>query len=330
MGAIERNYLSRMNRRDFTTKSIITTMGILATKLMPETASAQAGKGRTIHNIINASAGGMGSMGLKNIIQGDYRNYVSPFFLLDEFDMHLPKGAPFRVDAHPHAGIIPTTYLLAGNAHHRDSMDNDFEYEAGDFIQFTSDKGALHMEETGSGLFKTGGVFHGFQGWLNIPSELKKAEPYSTLVKSESIGVVEKGNARIRVILGEVFGVKSTTQLLMPVMYWHVSMKEGAALELPVDTSQNVFIYLQDGQLDINGNAINKSQAVLFERDGDAVYLKAKVASELLVLGGAVNNEPYMAYGPFVLNNEQEVRQAYADFQQGKFGDLAKTNGVNR
>ena len=308
----------------------MTTMGILANDLVPETASAQVAKGRTIYKIISASTGGMGKMGLKNIIQGDYQNYVSPFFLIDEFEMQLPKGAPFRVDAHPHAGIIPTTYLLKGNAHHRDSMDNDFEYKAGDFIQFTLGKGALHMEETGSELFKNGGVFHGFQGWLNIPSQLKKSAPYSTHIKEENIEVVEKGNAKIRVILGEVFGVKSKTQLLMPVIYWHVSMKEGATLALPVATSQNAFVYLQSGQLEINGTQVNTSQAVLFERDGDTIQLKAKTASEILVLGGAVNNEPYMAYGPFVLNNEQEVRQAYMDFQQGKFGDLAKTNGVNR
>lgn len=307
------------------------TMGILAKDMMPETASAQQGKARTIHKIINSSAGGMGKMGLKNIIQGDYQNYVSPFFLIDEFGpMQLPKGAPFRVDAHPHAGIIPTTYLLKGNAHHRDSMDNDFEYKAGDFIQFTSGKGALHMEETGDELYQKGGVFHGFQGWLNMPSKLKKSEPYSTHVKEENISVVEKGKVKIRVILGEVFGVKSKTQLLMPVIYWHISMQENATITLPVETSQNAFIYLQDGQLEINGTQVNTSQTALFERDGDFIEINAKAASEFLVLGGEVNNEPYKAHGPFVLNNEQELAQAYSDFQQGKFGDLVKTNGIKR
>ena len=306
-------------------------MGILAKDLTPATALATSQKKRTIYQIINSSAGGMGKMGLKNIIQGDYQNYVSPFFILDEFGpMQLQKGTPFRVDAHPHAGIIPTTYLLKGNAHHRDSMDNDFEYKAGDFIQFTAGKGALHMEETGDELYKNGGVFHGFQGWLNIPSNLKKSEPNATLIKEESIKVIEKDNIKIRVILGEVFGVKSNTQLLMPVIYWHISMLENATLELPVETSQNAFVYLQDGQIEINGSPINRSQAVLFERDGNFIQIKAKTASEFLVLGGAVNNEPYVAHGPFVVNNQQELAQAYYDFQQGKFGDLVRTNGRRR
>lgn len=281
-------------------------MGILFKKRMPENTAIQDGKWRNVHKIINSSVGMMGKMKLKNIIQGNYQNYVSPFFLLDEFGpMELPASAPFRVDAHPHAGIIPTTYLLKGNAHHRDSMDNDFQYNAGDFIQFTSGKGALHMEETGDELFEKGGVFHGFQAWLNLPSKLKKAEPYSTHVKNQNIGVIEKENSTIKVILGEVFGMKSKTQLLMPVIYWHITMKENAMLELPVDVSQNAFIYLQNGQIEINDSQIaDTSQTILFERDGDYIKIKAKQKSELLVLGGEVNNEPYISDGPFVLNNQ--------------------------
>ncbi|HVM89064.1 MAG TPA: pirin-like C-terminal cupin domain-containing protein [Puia sp.] len=305
---------------------------ILSDNLGAASASTSQQKYRTIYKIISPSSGGMGKMGLKNIIKGDYQSYVSPFFLLDEFGpMQLSNGFPFRVDAHPHAGIIPTTYLLKGTAHHRDSMGNDFEYKAGDFIQFTSGKGALHMEETGDELYKNGGVFHGFQGCLNIPPKLRKSEPSASHTKEGDISIVEKENTKIRVMLGEVFGVKSKTHLLMPVVYWHISMKENATIELPVEAAQNVFIYLQEGQLEINSSqSVKTSQTVLFERDANTIQIKANEASEFLVLGGEVNNEPYIAEGPFVLNNEQEIRQAYIDFQKGKFGDLAKTNGKRR
>lgn len=321
-----------MKRRDFIKKSAIMTTGISAVHSTHASTLGQEQKLRTVYKIIDSTAGGMGNMALKNIIQGNYQHYVSPFFLLDEFGpLQLSKAAPFRVDAHPHAGIIPTTYLLKGNAHHRDSMDNDFEYKAGDFIQFTSGKGALHMEETGAELYKNGGVFHGFQGWLNIPSKLKKSAPDASHIKMENIGVVKQNDATIRVILGEVFDVKAKTQLLMPVIYWHISMNENAVLELPVEPALNAFIYLQDGQLEINdAQNINTSQAVLFERDGGYIKLKANKASELLVLGGEVNNEPYVAQGPFVVNTQQDLTQAYADFQQGKFGDLVSTNGIRR
>jgi redox-sensitive bicupin YhaK (pirin superfamily) len=322
-----------MNRKKFiktlTTMATVITGGSLLTT-MASLSNQQ--KKRTIHKVISPTSDNLGKLPLKNIIQGNYQNYVSPFFLFDEFGpMQLPKGAPFRIDAHPHAGIIPTTYVMQGNAHHRDSMDNDFEYTAGDFIYFTSGKGALHMEETGEELYINGGVFQGFQGWLNIPSKLKKSEPNAGLVKSENIKMVEKENLKIRVILGEVFDVKSETNLLMPVIYWHISIKENTILELPIDPLQNVFIYVQNGQLEINETQIlNTSQTVLFERDGDYIHLNAKKETEFLVLGGEVNNEKYVSNGPFFLNNEEELDQAYVDFQKGKFGDLEKTNGKRR
>ncbi|PWK77259.1 hypothetical protein LX99_03070 [Mucilaginibacter oryzae] len=306
------------------------TTGIITNDLAAG-ASAKS-NGRSVFKIIEPSNASMGRMALKSVLQGNYQNYVSPFFVFDEFGpMELPQGAPFRVDAHPHAGIIPTTYLFKGNAHHRDSMGNDFQYHEGDFIQFTSGKGALHMEETGDDLFEHGGTFHGIQSWLNIPSHLKKAAPYAGKINKEDIPVYQAANLMIRVILGEVFGVRSKTELLMPVIYWHVTADQGAPIDLPVDKGQNAFIYMLKGQLRINEQeTAHNGQAVLFERDGGLLHLKAEAAAEFLVLGGAVNNEHYAAAGPFVLNNEEELRQAYLDFEAGKFGDPAKTNGVRR
>lgn len=320
-----------IDRRNFIKTSAIMAAGISASQILSANSITPGKYQRSIYKILSSTNSNMGRMGLKNIIQGDYQNYVSPFFLLDEFGpMELPKGAPFRVDAHPHAGIIPTTYLLKGNAHHRDSMDNDFQYKEGDFIQFTSGKGALHMEETGDELFKEGGVFHGMQGWLNIPPVLKKSEPQAYHSMREHINTVEKESATIKVILGEIFGTTSTTQLLMPVIYWHVFMKEHSSLELPIPANQNSFVYLLNGRLEAHENQIESGQTILYERDGDFIKLKATTKAEFLVLGGEVNNEPYVAHGPFVVNTQKELEQAYSDFQQGKFGDLEKTNGVKR
>ncbi|OMP76573.1 MULTISPECIES: pirin family protein [unclassified Chitinophaga] len=306
--------------------------GILATDLMSVAMSTQKKVPRSLYKVIKSSGSNMGKMTLKNVIQGNDQNHVSPFFLIDEFGpMQLPKGAQFRVDAHPHAGIIPTTYLLKGNAHHRDSMGNDFQYYEGDFIQFTSGRGALHMEETGDDLYKNGGVFQGIQCWLNIPSHLKKSNPSASYLKKDDIELVISENVTIRVILGEVYGVKSPIKLLMPVIYWHISLKENTYLDLPVDPTQNVFIYLLTGKLKVNDHQeVNAGDAALFERDGDFIKIRAKKDANFLVLGGEVNNEPFVANGPFVLNNEQELRQAYEDFKNGKFGNIAETNGIRR
>lgn len=320
-----------MDRRDFIINSGIMITGIASTQNVTASSTLVQHE-RSVFKIMNAKAAQMGGMTLKNVIHGNYQNYVSPFFLFDEFGpVNLQAGTPFRVDAHPHAGIIPTTYILEGDTHHRDSLGNDFQYEQGDFIQFTSGKGALHMEETGDKLYRNGGRFHGIQSWINIPSKLKKSEPTASLTKKEDIGIVNLEGATIRVILGEVLGVKSATKLLIPVIYWHISMNEGSSLKLPVDPKQNAFIYLIKGQLEVRDKQyVTSGQSVLYERDGDFISIKANQKSELLILGGEVNNESYVTNGPFVLNNESEIRQAYFDFQQGKFGDLVQTNGIRR
>lgn len=269
---------------------------------------------RSVYRIVQSSNANMGRMNIRNVIQGNYQDYVSPFFIMDEFGpMQLSRGMPFRVDAHPHAGIIPTTYLFEGNAHHRDSMGNDFQYDQGDQ------------------LFEQGGTFHGIQSWLNIPGRLKQSSPYASHIKQEDIPVAEIGDAKIRVILGEVPGVKSNTSLLMPVIYWHVTQKENSTVELPVDPTQNAFVYLLSGPLELQGGRLaDPGQAVLYERDGDLIKVKASKAADYLVMGGEVNIEPFAANGPFVLNNERELQQAYIDFQHGLFGDADKTNGVRR
>jgi hypothetical protein len=319
-----------MNRRHFIKNTAMITTAMLAGNLT--SASEPQNGERNIYKILSASDAHLGSLALKNVIRGNYKNYVSPFFILDEFGpMMLPKGSPFRVDAHPHAGIIPTTYLFAGNAHHRDSMGNDFQYHEGDFIQFTSGRGALHMEETGDELYENGGNFHGIQSWLNIPSHLKKSEPQAGHIRKEDISVVETESVIIRVILGEVFGVRSKLDLLMPVIYWHISAKGRTTLELPADASQNVFVYLLNGQLNLKGDQeLKPSQVALYERDGGFIRIKTDAAADFLVLGGEVNNEAYAADGPFVLNSIEELQQAYADFHAGKYGDLDKTNGIRR
>lgn len=98
-----------------------------------------------------------------------------------------------------------------------------------------------------------------------------------------------------------------------------------------MDPTQNAFVYLLSGQLELQGGRLaDPGQAVLYERDGDLIKVKASKAADYLVMGGEVNTEPFAANGPFVLNNERELQQAYIDFQHGLFEDADKTNEVRR
>ncbi len=169
-----------MKRREFIKGSAI--IGATATVpflLRGESGMFETNTGRKVYQILNANKTMVGTLPVLRAFAGDHNDYVSPFVFFDEFGPVKvnPKDKPLRVGAHPHAGIIPTTYFLDGAGHHKDSLNYDFQIGKGDFMMFSSGRGAIHMEETGQKLYDDGGLYHGFQIWLNMPSKFKFTDP---------------------------------------------------------------------------------------------------------------------------------------------------------
>jgi redox-sensitive bicupin YhaK (pirin superfamily) len=233
-----------------------------------------------------------------------------------------PRQAPLRVDAHPHAGIIPTTYFLAGNGHHRDSLNYDFQIAKGDFMMFSSGRGAIHMEETGQKLFDDGGLYHGFQIWLNMPAKYKFTDPATNVFRPEKMATLSEHNYSASVVLGQLFGAKSKIETQFPAFYFHISINAGAKLSIPTDPQHNAFIYVISGGLEAEGRRmVEPNQVILYERGESLINIYSEGPSEILLLGGKPHNEPVYAYGPFVMNTEQEIRNCIASYQSGKMGD---------
>jgi redox-sensitive bicupin YhaK (pirin superfamily) len=142
------------------------------------------------------------------------------------------------------------------------------------------------------------------------------------------MGFIEKENYSIKIVLGEVFGVKSKIELLSPAFYFHIKMKANCRLDIPTNPTHNAFVYLIDGKLEVDGQKeIKKNQVVLYERGETNISLFSKENVELLVLGGAPLNETVYAYGPFVMNTEQEINQCIMDYNAGKMGNPDVVNG---
>lgn len=314
-----------MERREFIKGSAI----IGATVVSPTVLGAESGlvaskKARKVYRVLRADKTMVGTLPVLRAFAGDHNDYVSPYVFFDEFGpvMVNPNDKPLRVDAHPHAGIIPTTYFLNGSGHHRDSLNYDFQISKGDFMMFTSGKGAIHMEETGKQLFDGGGIYHGFQIWLNMPSKYKFIDPATDVYRRDKMAEVQGENYSGTVVLGELFGNKSGIETLFPVFYYHLKLQEGAKLSVPVAPQHNAFIYVIDGSIETEGRRqVEKNQVVLFERGDDMVEIFAAKGAELLMLGGQPHNETVYAYGPFVMNTEQEIIKCYNDYRSGKMGN---------
>jgi redox-sensitive bicupin YhaK (pirin superfamily) len=320
-----------MERKEFIKGSAIIGAALVAPEIVKAASGLTASKSeRKVHQVISAKKTMVGTLPVLRAFAGDNNDYVSPYVFFDEFGpVNLnPKNKPLRVEAHPHAGVIPITYFLSGSGHHRDSLNYDFQIEKGDFMLFTSGRGAIHMEETGQKLYDDGGLYHGFQIWLNMPTKHKFISPTTVVYHEAEMGFVQKENYSAKVVLGEGFGVKSKIETLFPAFYFHVKIEANTKLEIPTNPTHNAFIYLIDGKLEVEGNrAIEKNQVVLYQRNADYISVFAKEKSELLILGGAPHNETVYAYGPFVMNTEQEIKQCINNYQSGKMGNPDLVNG---
>lgn len=286
---------------------------------------------RKVYRVLNTDKTLVGTLPVLRAFAGDHNDHVSPFVFFDEFGpvQVNPQDKPLRVDAHPHAGIIPTTYFLSGSGHHRDSLNYDFQISKGDFMMFTSGKGAIHMEETGQKLYDDGGIYHGFQIWLNLPAKYKWVDPSTVVYRPQQMATQETPDYKATVVLGELNGAKSKVETLFPVFYFHVHIKPGGKISIQTDPSHNAFAYIINGNVEASERkAVKQNQVILYERGESHINLFSAEGAELLICGGKPHNEPVFAYGPFVMNNEAEIRKCFADYQAGRMGNPELVNGL--
>lgn len=322
-----------MKRRSFLKGSAIVGASLATPVLMNANSGMWGATGnRKVHRILNSDRTTVGTLPILRAFAGDHQDFVSPFVLLDEFGpVNLEPGAdPLRVDAHPHAGVIPTTYFLAGNGHHKDSLNYDFQIGKGDFMMFSSGRGAIHMEETGMKLYQDGGDYHGFQIWLNMPAQYKLIPPTTAVYKDKQLDEINRADFSAKVILGELFEARSSVNLLSQAFYYHITMKPNARLDIPTDPGHNAFIYAINGSMELEDRqALVAHQLALYERGSSVIRLFSPEGAEFLLLGGQPLDEPVFSYGPFVMNNEAQIHQCIADYRAGKMGNPDVVNGLS-
>ncbi|MEZ5017979.1 MAG: pirin-like C-terminal cupin domain-containing protein [Flavipsychrobacter sp.] len=320
-----------MSRRKFIKGSAI----IGASVAMPSVLLGQSGMfssrtNRKIYRVLNADRVNVGTLPVMRAFAGNHLDHVSPFVLFDEFgpiDV-TPGQDALRVDAHPHAGVIPTTYFLSGSGHHKDSLDYDFQIGTGEFMMFSSGRGAIHMEESGQKLKDDGGNLHGFQIWLNMPAQHKYDDPSTIVYRDQHMPTLVEKDYTAKVVLGEMNGAKSTIETFTPTFYYYIKLNPQGRIDIPVDPTHNAFVYHVSGQVEIEDqHELKLHQIALYQRGGNNINIYSETGAEVFVMGGQPLNEPVFAYGPFVMNNEEQIHRAYADYSSGKMGD---PNEVNR
>jgi len=255
----------------------------------------------------------------------DQTNLFDPFLLFDHFAFNDPLEGPILgFPTHPHRGIETVTYMLEGDVRHRDSLGNVGVIGPGDVQWMTSGRGILHEEMPRRG---PSGLVNGFQLWVNLPAAQKMGPPRYQEVSASSIPTARVGGASVRVVAGEHGGVTGpVTEIAANPLYMDVTLEAGAEIRLPTSEGHTVMAYVFEGEglfgLDDagQGDPIPAVRMVVFE-DGDHLRVCAGAGSQarFMLMAGAAFHKPIVPYGPFVMNTQEEIRQALADLRNGTF-----------
>ena len=297
----------------------------------PDTAASRE---RAITSVTSAPSGFEGEgFPVRRAFAGVGQRALDPFIHMDqmgevEYAPGEPKGTPW----HPHRGFETVTYIIDGTFRHQDSHGGGGLITDGDTQWMTAGSGLLHIEAPPEELVVSGGLFHGLQLWVNLPAREKWSPPrYQDLRGGEvRLLTTQDGGALLRLIAGELDGHRGPGVTRTPITMVHATLAPGARLELPWEPTFNALAYVLNGHGTAGSAArpVRMGQLVVFD-EGDHLTLAADTAQEtrspnldVVLLGGRPIREPVAWYGPFVMNHQAELRQAFLDFQAGKLGTI--------
>ncbi len=275
---------------------------------------------RGVERLVNGRATSDGAgVKLTRVLTHDLQLRLDPFLMLDAFRTDNPDDYIAGFPSHPHRGFETVTYMIAGRMRHRDNAGHEGLLQNGDVQWMTAGRGIIHSEMPE----QQDGAMEGFQLWLNLAARHKMSAPWYRDIKSAEIPeYTAPGGARVRVIAGNSHGIAGAIERPVTVpLYLDIHLEAGQSFAHELCAECNAFVYVYRGEVAIGETAVGeKKMAILAnDEDSDGVVLRARVAARALLIAGMPLNEPIAQYGPFVMNTQQELHQAVADFQAGRF-----------
>jgi len=245
-----------------------------------------------------------------------------PFLLLDAFRSDNPDDYIAGFPPHPHRGFETVTYLLNGRMRHKDSAGNEGVIEPGGIQWMTAGKGIVHSEMPE----QEEGSLEGFQLWVNLPASHKMSQPAYQEHEADKIPTELRSKTRIRVITGETSQgtLGPVSQPLTEPLYLDVSLDAKAEFRETVPGQHNAFVYVIQGSVSLESEQqkqveVTRDQLAILT-PGEEINLESgNQTARFLLIAGKPIGEPIARSGPFVMNSQGELQQAYLDYQSGQF-----------
>jgi redox-sensitive bicupin YhaK (pirin superfamily) len=243
---------------------------------------------------------------------------LDPFLLLDEMCSDVPSEYAAGFPTHPHRGFETVTYVLEGAVDHKDSLGNHGHLGPGSVQWMTAGRGIVHSEMPTHGESDT--RLRGFQLWVNLPASKKMGPPRYQDIAGASVPEVRSGDARVRLVAGESSGAKGPVEGIVtaPTMI-DVTLPAKGAWEHPIASAHNAFVYVLEGVAEIGGgrSAVRAGELAVLG-DGSLAVARSESGARFLIFAAQPIGEPVARSGPFVMNTDEELRQAWDDYRNGR------------
>jgi len=283
---------------------------------------------KTVNKIISGRPINVGSIKVQELLPNNGEN-ANPFLVFHHGVAVADRLIPLKdqgVGPHPHRGFSAVSFIYKGGVHHRDSRGNNHKVYAGGTQWTSSGMGIIHSERIPEDIFEVSdGEQELLQVWVNTPAAFKMNQPayYPSTAEETPTIVSADGLTTIRVPAGNVNGTKGIIPTFTDVTTAMIEMKKGGSYTFNFSAQHNTLLYVLKGEVSINSiDAVHAKQMAIFNNDGESFEVVALADSWLFVGSGAPIDEPIAQHGPFVMNTQTEIMQAFKDYQIGKMGVL--------
>ena len=289
---------------------------------------------RTVSSVHPAHRDDIADLVTRRPLPGPGVAQVDPFLFLNHHgpQVYPPgnRGLPFG--PHPHRGFETVTFILEGTLAHFDSGGHASVIEAGGVQWMTAGSGLVHAEVSPPEFKRDGGPLEILQLWVNLPGRLKMTGPRYSGVQADAIPALPlpDGAGELSLVSGSFAGVEGPIRSLTGVFMSVVRLAPGGRAELPAPRGRSVFLYVARGTASVAGVPVERWHLVQLD-DGEGVSVEAGGEEAVLAFGHAEPiDEPVVAHGPFVMNSAEEISQAIADYQAGRFDGAGRLAEVGR
>jgi redox-sensitive bicupin YhaK (pirin superfamily) len=272
----------------------------------------------------------IGKIPIHRMLPNRYADAVGPFVFLDHLSLLSRQpdepGMQQGTGAHPHRGIATLTYILNGESEHFDSRGHHAKVFSGGVQWMKAGNGIIH-DETMNPDSQTGNpLMHGFQFWINLPSRVKKEDPEYLSIQANEIPIMQLGqnSGWLKLIVGEYEKLVSKIPNYSEQYLYHIHLNEGKQFSLSTKKGLEYAAFLPQHDIIINDTKFNAGDFIEFDREKGTIEITntSTTAADIILFGGEKYTEPIIAQGPFVMNTQNEIAQAYHDFHEGKYGEI--------